>query len=235
MDDVPWTFDGDSLHYETDGNIAQTRADLKSLSKALPTLEVACVTLILQTKRSVWGEYLIRAIAANAGITELHILGGNYEIGSWVLEMLAGMPKLRYLAIIGCDGKWGDFSALPLYPELQELWLEDIDTQGVMSIAKMTELRVLKLDGTTIGDSGLLHIAGMKNLSVLTVVRHEESRCDERCTAAGLFALASSPVLSKLYVDTHDSDTLPEPLDEFQKYVLDHSFDTMEIDQSDEV
>ena len=68
-----------------------------------------------------------------------------------------------------------------------------ITDEGLKSIANMTELRKLQLDGANVTDTGLKHLSGLKNLTDLTL-------SNTKVTDAGMETLSKLPKLATLMV-----------------------------------
>lgn len=117
---------------------------------------------------------------------------GRKKVTDNDLKILGALTTLQDLNLSGSSTeKGGKTTYAP----------SSISDDGVKSLAGMTLLRKLQLDGSNITDAGLVHLAGMKNLE-------EISLSSTKVTDAGMEALTKLPKLkSVLLYDTKVTDS----------------------------
>jgi len=93
----------------------------------------------------------------------------NNEISD--LRPLMSLTKLRYLDLDG--NRFTDISVLERLPDLEELWLNGNRLDSFKPLQKLTKLTRLGLKDTGLDDESLALLAGLVNLTELSIERNE--------------------------------------------------------------
>lgn len=123
------------------------------------------------------GPGLEHLIAAKETLRDLDL--SELRIDSQGIRPLVHFTNLRSLGL--WNGSFDDegFAQLEVLTKLQELDLEgctSLTDAAMNTVAKLTDIRKLKLKGTNIGDDGLAHLASCKQLRELNLEQTQVSR-----------------------------------------------------------
>lgn len=133
-------------------------------------------------------------------LTGLGLYGG--EITDEGLQIIAQIPSIETLNLIGASGGITDAGLVPLIkglPNLRVLGLSNssITDDGLKSIATLTKLNQLLLEGTAIGNEGLAHLRNLPELEILKLA-------GTQVNDAGLVHLTTLPKLKHLALSHTD-------------------------------
>ncbi len=132
----------------------------------------------IQLVEKLKGKHLPRGSADKARTVDL----GRKKVTDNDLKVLSALTTLTDLNLSGpATEKSGKTTYAP----------SSISDEGIKSLAGMTQLKKLQLEGSNITDAGLAHLAGMKNLTELSL-------SGTKVTDAGMEALTKLPKLQSV-------------------------------------
>ncbi len=116
------------------------------------------------------------------------------------LKQLTNLSELTALNLANTEVGDAGLTYLKSFPHLTTLYLSrlpgngnGITDHGVKVLAALTDLKILDLSRTAVGDEAMVQIATLKNLQTLRLV-------DTKVTAAGLKRLTDLPELNSLWL-----------------------------------
>lgn len=137
------------------------------------------------------GAPLVAAIAEHKKLRELDIWYGNPSAGVAVLDGLGDLESLGHIGIATGDFRGSLGRTLEHFPLLSSLALGRSDFHTIRSVSEKASITVLRIQGATFGDPGLMLLAGMPNLEEAWI-EMSEGECEDEVTASGVERLASS-------------------------------------------